>query len=337
MEKVCIIYTGGTIGMTRTANGYAPCKGFLERTLLGDSDFHSERLPRWDLVELNPLLDSSNMAVNEWNIIARHISERYDDYCGFVVLHGTDTMAYTASALSFMLENLDKPVILTGSQIPFCEIRSDARDNLIASLMIAAQGRAREVCLYFGGRLMRGNRTTKYSADGFDAFRSPNCMYLAEAGIDIKYNDAILRRSSGGRLSVRYLDTAAIGVIKIFPGIQMQLFEPIVTESLRGVVIESFGAGNVPSGDSSILPFIQKAVNCGTIITVCTQCPNGSVTLGAYETSIMLKNAGAVCGYDLTTEAAVAKMYYLFSCGYDSLRIKELMETDLCGELSHTK
>lgn len=335
MKKVCIIYTGGTIGMTKTPNGYAPCKGFLEKTLLENPDFHSDKLPRWDLVEMNPLLDSSNMAVKEWNVIAEEIEKRYNDYCGFVILHGTDTMAYTASALSFMLENLDKPVILTGSQIPFCEVRSDARDNLISSLIIASEEKVCEVCLYFGGHLMRGNRTTKYSADGFDAFKSPNCMYLAEAGIDIKYNDAILRKPSGGKLNVRKLGTATIGVIKIFPGIQFKLFEPIMTEDLAGIVIESFGAGNVPSGENSILPFIQKAVNCGAIITVCTQCPNGSVTLGAYETSIMLKNAGAVCGFDLTTEAAVSKLYYLFSCGYDSEEIKKLMETDICGELTH--
>lgn len=333
-KKVCIIYTGGTIGMTNTAKGYAPCNGFLEKKLLEIKDFQSDKLPKWDLVELSPLLDSSNMTVHEWNLIAEEIEKRYHDYCGFVILHGTDTMAYTASALSFMLENLNKPVILTGSQIPFCEIRSDARDNLIASLMIAADGKACEVCLYFGGKLFRGNRATKYSADGLEAFKSPNHLYLAEAGIDIKYSDALLRLPSNKPLNVKRLQPVPIGVIKVFPGIQFELFEPIMTDKLSGIVIEAFGAGNVPGGEHELLPIIKKAVSNGTVITVCTQCPRGRVTLGAYETSIMLKDAGAVCGYDLTTEAAVAKLYYLFSCGHDSMKIKRLMETDICGELT---
>ena len=334
MKKVCIIYTGGTIGMVRTPKGYAPCKGFLEKKLGESEEFKSNRLPEWDMVEMSPLLDSSNMTVREWNTIAKEIEKRYNDYCGFVVLHGTDTMAYTASALSFMLENLDKPVILTGSQIPLCEIRSDARDNLIESLMIAADGIAREVCLYFGGRLLRGNRATKYSADGLEAFKSPNCLYLAEAGIEIKYSESLMRKPSGKPFSVRELSPVPIGVIKVFPGIQFELFESIMTEKLAGIVIETFGAGNVPGGEHALLPIIKKAIANGTVITVCTQCPRGRVTLGAYETSIMLKDAGAVCGYDLTTEAAVAKLYYLFSCGYDTATIKSLMETDLRGELT---
>ncbi len=335
MKKVCIIYTGGTIGMTRTEKGYAPCRGFLEQKMLATEDLHSEKLPAWELVELSPLLDSSNMTVREWNIIVGEIEKRYDDYDGFVVLHGTDTMAYTASALSFMLENLNKPVILTGSQIPFCEIRSDARDNLIASLMIAAEGRVSEVCLYFGGKLLRGNRATKYSADGLEAFKSPNYLYLADAGIDIRYNDALLRNGSEGKLCVTKLKQVPIGVIKIFPGIQFELFEPIMTDKLQGIVIETFGAGNVPGGEDALLPIIRKAIANGTVITVCTQCPQGKVSLGAYETSSMLKEAGAVCGYDLTTEAAVAKLYYLFSKGHDSDTVKRLMEIDVCGELSN--
>lgn len=335
MKKVCIIYTGGTIGMTKTSKGYAPCKGFLEKKLLETEDFHNDKLPQWDIVELSPLLDSSNMTVREWNIIAEEIEKRYDDYCGFVVLHGTDTMAYTASALSFMLENLNKPVVLTGSQIPLCEIRSDGRDNLIEALMIASDGKAREVCLYFGGRLLRGNRATKYSADGLEAFKSPNCLYLAEAGIEIKYSNALLRDTGNKPLKVTKLQPVPIGVIKIFPGIQFELFEPIMTDKLKGIVIETFGAGNVPGGEYQLLPIIKKAIANGTVITVCTQCPSGKVTLGAYETSMMLKDAGAVCGYDLTTEAAVAKLYYLFSRGYDNTQIKTLMETDICGELSN--
>lgn len=183
MKRVLIIYTGGTIGMTRTENGYAPRAGYFRAALDAIPDLRAPEMPEWEFYELSPLLDSSNMTVREWNCIAELIAQKYDDYDGFVVLHGTDTMAYTASALSFMLDGLDKPVVLTGSQIPLCEIRSDGRDNLITALLIAGEGIVREVCLYFGGKLLRGNRATKYSADGLIAFVSPNYPSLAEAGI----------------------------------------------------------------------------------------------------------------------------------------------------------
>ena len=165
MKRVLIIYTGGTIGMTRTENGYAPRAGYFRAALDAIPDLRAPEMPEWEFYELSPLLDSSNMTVREWNCIAELIAQKYDDYDGFVVLHGTDTMAYTASALSFMLDGLDKPVVLTGSQIPLCEIRSDGRDNLITALLIAGEGIVRETCLYFGGKLLRGNRATKYSAD----------------------------------------------------------------------------------------------------------------------------------------------------------------------------
>jgi len=183
MKRVLIIYTGGTIGMTRTENGYAPRAGYFRAALDAIPDLRAPEMPEWEFYELSPLLDSSNMTVREWNCIAELIAQKYDDYDGFVVLHGTDTMAYTASALSFMLDGLDKPVVLTGSQIPLCEIRSDGRDNLITALLIAGEGIVRETCLYFGGKLLRGNRATKYSADGLIAFVSPNYSSLAEAGI----------------------------------------------------------------------------------------------------------------------------------------------------------
>ncbi|MBQ9121646.1 MAG: asparaginase [Clostridia bacterium] len=334
MSKICIIYTGGTIGMTRTEDGYAPKADYLAIALTHIEDLYRDSMPQWDLIEMNPLLDSSNMAVGDWNRIAAAIGERYEAYDGFVILHGTDTMAYTASALSFMLENLAKPVILTGSQIPLCELRSDGRDNLITSLMIAAHGKAREVCLYFGGRLLRGNRATKYSADGMLAFRSPNAPYLADAGIEIRYSDTLLRAPDRGVFRVQSFEPVPIGVIKVFPGIQFDIFESIMTEKLKGIVVETFGAGNIPGDGRALLPIIKKAFRHGTVLTVCSQCPEGTVTLGAYATSSALKDAGAVSGYDMTTEAAVAKLYYLFSCGYDTATIKAKMETDLRGELT---
>lgn len=346
MKKICIIYTGGTIGMVPTERGYAPRKGYFSQALAEIDELQKPEVPDWEMVEFDPLLDSSNVAVNEWNRIGRTIRDRYDDYDGFVVLHGTDTMAYSASALSFMLDGLDKPVIFTGSQIPLCMLRSDARDNILTSLMIAGEGKVREVCLYFAGKLLRGNRSTKSSADRFVAFDSPNCAPLANVGIDITYEEGAIRhfRSDrklrgplgmfGGRLRLSEFQNTPIGVIKVFPGIQFRLFEQVMTDSLSGIVLETFGAGNIPEADGALLPMIRKAYENGTVIVVCSQCPQGTVHLGAYEASAALVGAGAVSGYDMTTEAAIAKLYYLFSQGLSRDDIKRYMEIDLRGELT---
>ena len=332
--RVLIIHTGGTIGMKKTENGYSPVPGYLRDELATIPDLNRPDFPSWDLYETAPLLDSSNMSVDEWNEIGRVIFEKYDEYSGFVILHGTDTMSYTASALSFMLEGLDKPVILTGSQIPLSELRSDGRDNLITSIMIASEGIACEVCLYFSARLLRGNRSMKMSADGLVAFDSPSYPHLAEVGINVKYNfSAILPRREGG-LSYHPFSKVPIGVLKVFPGIQFGLFEDIMTEKLSGIVLETFGAGNIPMGNGDLLPIIKKAFSSGTVITVCSQCPSGTVSLGAYETSSRLKTAGAVSGKDMTTEAAVAKLYHLFSLDLSKKDIKRMMEKNLAGELT---
>ncbi len=336
-KRVLIIYTGGTIGMLPTPNGYAPQSGYFRAALGRIDELHSDRMPEWDLIELSPLLDSSNITVREWNEIAGLVAARYDAYDGFVILHGTDTMAYTASALSFMLENLNKPVVLTGAQIPLCELRSDGRDNIVTSLLIAAEGAAREVCLYFGGTLLRGNRATKYSADGLIAFVSPNYPALAEAGITIRYRESALLPERSGPLRLQPFDNVPIGVIKVFPGIQFELFESIMTEKLRGIVIETFGAGNIPGDGTALLPIIRRAAEHGTVLTVCSQCPQGTVSLGAYETSSALKRAGAVNGLDLTTEAAVAKLYYLFSRGGNKEEVAAMMEKNLRGELTEAQ
>lgn len=333
-KKVLIIYTGGTIGMKKTDKGYAPVSGFLGEAIASIGDMNSPYAPAWELHEMSPLLDSSDITVKEWNKIASVIYDNYSSYDGFVVLHGTDTMAYTASALSFILHGLDKPVVLTGSQIPLSEIRSDGRDNLITSLVIAAEGIANEVCLYFSGKLLRGNRAVKMSADQLVAFDSPNYPHLADVGISIKYNYSAIGKPSGKKLEMRPFSNVPIGVLKVFPGIQFGLFESIMTEKLSGIVLETFGAGNIPSDGGALIPIISRAFESGSVITVCSQCPSGTVTLGAYETSSALKVAGAVSGFDMTTEAAVAKLYYLFSLGLSKDEIKEKMEENLRGELS---
>ena len=334
-KHICILHTGGTIGMIRSHQGYMPKEGYLETVLSSISDLNDESMPRYSFVEMSPLLDSSDMAVNDWNKIGEEIAKRYEDFDGFVVLHGTDTMAYTASALSFMLKNLNKPVILTGSQIPLCEVRSDGVDNLVTSIIIAAHGRVNEVCLYFGGRLLRGNRATKMSADGLLAFDSPNCPRLAEAGISIRYLPVPPPpKCEDAPLTLCRFDDVPIGVLKVFPGISFPIFDKLMTEKLRGIVLETFGAGNIPGEGDSLLPIIRKAFNAGSVVTVCSQCPQGTVSLGTYATSSPLKEAGAVSGYDMTTESAVAKLYYLFSQGLSKEEIKRLMEENLRGELT---
>ena len=329
MKKILMIATGGTIASKEGDSGLAPAISGEE---LADSVPGIRDICQLTVLQLMNI-DSTNMRPRQWLQIRDAIMEQYDSYDGFVILHGTDTMAYTASALSFILQNLSKPVILTGSQIPLGEIRSDAKDNLIASMMIAASGKVFEVCLYFAGKLIRGNRAIKMSADSFIAFDSPNYPHLAEAGIDIKYRDSVLMKKSDKPCVLKELNEEPVGVLKIFPGIQIELFEQIITEKLRGVVLETFGAGNVPNYCSALTNIIQKAYENGTIVVVCSQCPTGTVSLGTYAASSCLKRAGAVSGKNMTTEAAVAKLYYLFSCGYSKNKIKELMEVNLCGEL----
>lgn len=334
MKKISYIYTGGTVGMVETASGYAPRKNYLRGVMERIPDLQKDGMPAWDIIEFDPLLDSSNMSAKEWNKIARVISESYDEYDGFVILHGTDTMAYTASALSFMLEGLAKPVVLTGSQIPIGRVRSDAQDNIVTSAIVAAEGRVPEVSLCFGGKLLRGNRSTKVSADDLLAFDSPNYPQLADIGVDIRYNSRVIL-PPGKKLNMTPLDeNIPIAVLKIFPGLQFGIFDGIITKELKGLVLEGFGAGNVPQYDNTLMPMLKKAVDNGTVICVCTQCLRGSAMLGAYEVSSGLKAAGALSGNDMTAEAAVSKLYYLFSSKRSHSEIKALMEKDLRGEMT---
>ena len=337
-NKILIIHTGGTIGMVRTENGYAPLRGALISELRQIRDLTSPDMPEWDFVEFDPLLDSTNIRYEQWNMIADTIAANYDAYDGFVVLHGTDTLAYSASALSFMLEGLNKPVVFTGAQIPLCELRSDGRDNIITSMMIADDGLVREVSLYFGGSLLRGNRAIKYSADRMVAFTSPNWPVLADAGISIEYSEAAHSgsndRSCSSGPSVAEMKSCRIGVIKIVPGIQFDIFAPIRFEELDGLILESFGKGNIPKYDPALTRLITEASKSGTVVVVCTQCPAGAISLGTYEAGSALVRAGAVSGGNMTTEAAITKLNYLFSKGLARDEICRLMQTDLRGELT---
>jgi L-asparaginase len=334
-KRVYIAHTGGTIGMNRTRSGYGPQRGYLQQQMDAMPELQHPTIPSFTIHDYDPLLDSSNMTPVEWVKIARDIAAHHDDYDGFIVLHGTDTMAYTASALPFMLEGLRKPVLITGSQIPLCEVRNDARENLITSLLIAANYEIPEVCLYFGGKLLRGCRSTKVSADGFAAFDSPNFPQLGTVGIDIEVNWNLVRKANGeGTLRVAELRAPVVSALRLFPGISPDLLRNVLRPPLQGLVLEAYGIGNAPDQNRDFLAAIEEATSRGVVVVDCTQCLAGSVDLSEYATGTALARVGVISGYDLTAEAALAKLYYLLSRGESPDAVKSDMQRDLRGEMT---
>ena len=334
-KRIYIAYTGGTIGMNRgRGGGYCPESGYLQRQMESMPELRHPAMPRFQIHEYDPLLDSSNMTPRHWVTIAHDIAANYDRYDGFLVLHGTDTMAYTSSALPFLLQGLAKPVIVTGSQIPLCEVRNDARENLITSLLIASTCDVPEVCLYFGGRLLRGCRAVKVSASGFAAFDSPNFPPLGVVGIDIDIKRHLVRRPRARPLKVVELETPVVSALRLFPGISPGLVRNVLRPPLRGLVLEAYGVGNGPDADGDFLAALREATARGVVIVDCTQCLEGSVDLASYAAGAALAEAGVISGYDMTAEAALAKLYYLFSRGYGPERVRREMQRDICGEVA---
>jgi L-asparaginase len=334
-KRVYIVYTGGTIGMRRRRTGYVPEPGYLQEQMSTMPELRHESMPSYTIHEYAPLLDSSNMTPVEWVKIARDVEANYDRYDGFIVLHGTDTMAYTASALPFLLGNLRKPVIITGSQIPLCEIRNDARENLITSLMLAANYAIPEVCLYFGGKLLRGCRATKVSADGFAAFDSPNFPPLGTVGIDIEVNWDLVRTQRGAKkLAVKELKRPIVSALRLFPGISPELVRNVLRPPLQGLVLEAYGVGNGPDQDREFVAALADATKRGVVIVDCTQCLEGTVDLHEYAAGSALARAGVISGFDMTAEAALAKLYYLFGLRHSPALVKEEMQRDLRGEMT---
>lgn len=336
-KRVYICNTGGTIGMKPSPNGYQPERGFLAE-LIGDiSEMRHESMPEYVLHEYSPLLDSANMRPSNWLTIAKDIRDQYDQFDGFVVIHGTDTMAYTSSALPFLLQGLDKPVVLTGSQIPLSEIRNDARENLITSMQVAADPTVPEVTICFGDFLLRGCRARKITSNGFDAFQSPNYPPLARIGAQIDLNRSLIRdvQSGGIRLTVEEDQSPQVAAFRLFPGINHEILNNLFRPPLRGIVIEAFGVGNAPSNDAEFLKVIRQATDRGVVVVICTQCNQGRVDLGDYASGRALRKAGAIGGLDMTAEAALAKLYFLLNVyGDDSESVKSDMRKDLVGELS---
>jgi L-asparaginase len=332
-KRVYIAYTGGTIGMRKDPQGrYAPSTGFLETQLRSMPELAHESMPDITVHEFDPLLDSSDMTPTHWRHIAEDLATHHDDFDACIVLHGTDTMAYTASALAFMLTS-PKTIIVTGSQIPLCELRNDARENLVTSLMFAARYTIPEVCLYFGGRLLRGCRSVKVDAEGFGAFDSPNALALGEAGIDLELNEGIIRPAPDGsfRLEPQSAEPV-IAALRLFPGISTYTLENMLQPPLQGLVLEAYGAGNGPTSSPGFTEVLRRASDRGVVIVACTQCLRGAVNLGTYATS--LAAAGVVSGLDMTVEAALAKLYVLLGQKLEPDRVRALLTTNLRGELT---
>ena len=339
MNKVLLIYTGGTIGMKEDPVDQT-LKPFDFGSLLEEVPELRKFALKIDTFTFDPLIDSSDIEPGMWQKLASVIDKNYESYDGFVVLHGTDTMAYSASALSYMLQNLSKPVVFTGSQLPIGRLRTDGRENLVSAVEIAGSklpdGRATvpEVCIYFNSLLLRGNRSTKVDADGFDAFRSPNMPPLAEAGIDIRFNNELIRRTSGGEFGIGTALDTRVSILKVHPGITEQVVKDVLLGSAtRAVILETYGCGNAPSRDW-FLDVVREANASGKILLNVTQCLRGTVNMELYATGRALKSAGVLSGYDITLESALGKLFFLMGKSSDNEYVKSYLERNLRGEIT---
>ncbi len=338
--SILIIYTGGTIGMVENHR-----TGALE-----NYDFSHVRrwIPELEEFDYNiesyafdPPIDSSDMEPTYWAAMVKVIADNYEKYDGFVILHGTDTMSYTASALSFMLEGLAKPVILTGSQLPISKLRTDGRENLLTSIEIAAakneNGEAvvPEVCIFFENRLLRGNRATKINAEGFNAFRSFNYTSLAHAGIHIKYEHQLIRRPLPGvSFKPHYLMDTNVVVLTLFPGIRREIISAIVNiEGLRAIVLRTYGSGNAPQR-KWFIELLKEADKRGILVVGVTQCSEGSIEMERYRTGLQLLETGIINGRDATVESTITKLMFLLGHNYTREKVRWLMNTDIAGEVT---
>ncbi len=341
-SSILMIYTGGTIGMKQDPMKQALTPFDFSQILQEVPEMRKFAF-RIDSFTFDPLIGSSDVEPSLWQRLATLIRDRYDDYDGFVVLHGTDTMSYSASALSFMIGNLTKPIIFTGSQLPIGVPRTDGKENLVSAVEIASakdfDGHAMvpEVCVFFDSLLMRGNRTTKVNAENFSAFRSPNFPALAQAGVNIKYNSSLIRKPGdwdAGIVANTALDTS-VSILKIHPGITPGVVRDILLgEGTRAVILETYGSGNAPTKDW-FLDIIREACEKGKVIVNVTQCLYGSVDMGLYATGKALKEAGVVSGADITTESMLAKLFYLLGKSSDPDWIRDRVAKNLRGEMSN--
>ncbi len=339
MQPVLIIYTGGTIGMEKSADGtYQPTDGFeaLAKRTIAPAIW--QQMPAHHYLEINPAIDSADMTPMHWQQLAEIIIKNYDDYAGFIVLHGTDTMAYTASMLSFLLGSLDKTVILTGSQIPLTEPCSDGANNLLVSLQLIGKSRIPEVCIYFANQLFRGNRASKISTSAMIAFESTNYPILGAFENQLKlFHHRWLRPEAPRFADKNFLPTLTDGqvaVIYLTPGMPADMLQVAIGGKAKGLVLVSYGSGNVPTNQQHLMDTLHQANQQGIIMVNVSQCAGGHVS-NSYAASKPLRQAGVISGEDMTIETAVTKLYYLLAkYGDDSEKIKALLRTDMRGELT---
>ncbi|PVZ64365.1 asparaginase [Pelagibaculum spongiae] len=333
MNKVLVIYTGGTIGMQPTDRGYAPAGNMLELINQKIPAASLSDLPQFELLEYQTLIDSSNIQPENWAQIATDISKNYAQYDGFVVLHGTDTMAYTASMLSFMLQGLSKPVIVTGSQIPLCRSRTDAVENIVGALTLAANDQIAEVCLYFNGRVLRGNRARKLNAWHMDAFDSPNFGWLGRLDIKLQLNATLLKASDKPQFDLTCQPEPLAMLLPLFPGISPQWILKAADMPAKAIILHTYGAGNGPES-SEFLAALKSLTDQGKLIVNLTQCLKGAVVQDSYAAGTALAEVGVISGGDMTPEAAFCKLHFLFSQGLTREQVIEMMRTNLVGEIS---
>lgn len=345
-SRVLLLYTGGTIGMRSGPRGFEPVPGYFAEKVAIQPQLHDPSQPRfttppsrsgrrihYDVLAYDPLLDSANLALADWARFAADIGAHYDDYDAFVIVHGTDTMAYTASALSFMLAGLSKPVILTGAQIPIERLRTDAVDNLLGALGVAGHYRIPEVGLYFHHKLLRGCRATKIDAAGLDAFGSPNLDPLVEVGVDVEVRWSEVRPVPVGGLEVHTSLCPHVASLRLYPGITRAILENFLRPPLEGLVLETFGSGNAPDRDDDLLGVLREASERGVVIVNVTQCLKGRVR-SSYAAGRALLDAGVVPGADMTPEAALAKLVFLLGQGLGPDEVRSLAAKSLRGELT---
>jgi L-asparaginase len=334
-RQVLILNTGGTIGMRRTSDGYLPQPGFLQQQMAQIPELSDPEMPLYEVIEFEPVLDSANMTPDDWFNVADTLRLNYDRFDGFLILHGTDTMAYTASALAFMLRGLSKSVVLTGSQLPLCELRNDARENLLTAMILASRFTIPEVTIFFGSRLLRGCRSTKTTTALFDAFDSPNYPPLGIAGTELEvYQDRIRPRHSDANLRVFPMNPFRAASVRLFPGLDADVVRHLLDQPLDALLLQSYGVGNGPTNNADLMRVISSATVRGVVVVNLTQCQQGHVAMAEYATGNAMAGAGVVSGADMTFEAAVAKLQSLFSQRLSIDEIRRQIGVDQVGELT---